>query len=56
LFWPSLERQTPVRTAKYAVQFVGYVAKHRPYGRKAPSVRRLPLVPSQSAPSDEAAE
>jgi len=50
LFWPSLERQSPVQTAKYAVQFVGYVAKHRPYGKKAPSIRRLPLAPAEPAP------
>jgi molybdenum cofactor biosynthesis enzyme MoaA len=63
LFWPSLDQLPPVQTAKVAVQFAMYVARHRPYGRKAPTVRRLPIIgqkppapPSPTVEHDGAAE
>lgn len=58
LFWPSLDHMSPVQKAKTALEYATYVARYRPIGKRAPSVRRLPVVgqPAPAPPNDGAAE
>ena len=44
LVWPDLTGMSAARTAQTALEFAGYLLRHRPLGRHRPGRRHLDLV------------